>query len=170
MVLMHSWSSSVPVIGCTISKTLTGLSLFADCLRFEGSHFAEASQVPVRLTEPGIQKRLGQVPGNGRSHRAASHTNDVHVIVLDALPGREMVVDQSGANAWNLVGTDAGTHAAAADRHAAFHLASGDSLSEWNDEIGIVIARTRECAPKSTTSWPSMRRWATNSSFNANPP
>src|SRR5260370_28062707 len=140
MVLMHSWSSSVPGIGCPISKTLTGLSLFADCLRFEGSHFAEASQVPVGLTELGIQKRFGEVPRNGRTHRAAPHTNDVHVIVLDALPGRVMVVDQSGAGAWNFVGTDAGAHAAAANRQAAFNLARSHRLSERNDEIRIVIA------------------------------
>jgi hypothetical protein len=70
------------------------------------------------------------------------------VIVLDALPGREMVVDQSGANARNFVGTDAGAHPAAADREAAFHLASGHSLREGNDEIGIVVARTQGMGAK----------------------
>jgi hypothetical protein len=83
----------VPVIGCTISKTLTGLSLFVDRLRFESSYFAEATQVPVQLAEPGMQKCLDEVPGNGRSHSPAAHTNNVHVVVLDTLPGRVMVVD-----------------------------------------------------------------------------
>jgi hypothetical protein len=128
--------------------TLIDLSLSVDRLRFERSYFAEASQVPVRLTEPGIQKCLDQVPGNGGSHGAAAHTNDVHVIVLDTLPGRVMVVDQSGADAWNLVGANGGTHAAAADRYAAFHFASANSQTEWDDEVGIVIVGNQSMRTK----------------------
>jgi len=70
------------------------------------------------------------------------------VIVLDALPGSEMVVYQAGADAWNFVGTDAGAHAAAADRQAAFDLARSHSFSEGNDEIRIVIARAQGLSAK----------------------
>jgi hypothetical protein len=95
--------------------------------------------VPVCLTEPGIQKCFDEVPRNGWSNGSAAHADDIHVIVLDPLPGREMIVNQSGSDAWNLVGADGGAYSAAADRYAAFHLASGHSHTEWSDEVGIII-------------------------------
>jgi hypothetical protein len=61
------------------------------------------------------------------------------MIVLDSLAGREVVVDQTGTNAHNLVGTDGRTNAAATDRHAALYFAGGNSFRERDDEIGIVV-------------------------------
>ena len=104
-----------------------------DCLcdssGFQGSHLAQAAQVSLGLAELGGQERLDEVPGHGRSHGPAAHAEDVHVIVLDALPGREMVVDQRGADARNLVGADRRADAAAADRHAAVHLSRCHALA-----------------------------------------
>jgi hypothetical protein len=51
--------------------------------------------VPLGLAELGGQKRLDEIPGHRRSHGSSAHAKDVHVIVLDALLGREMVVDKS---------------------------------------------------------------------------
>ena len=52
------------------------------------------------------QKRLDKVPRGGRPHNAATQTNDVHVVILDALLSREVVVDQTCSRAGNLVGAD----------------------------------------------------------------
>src|SRR5258708_31698252 len=93
-----------------------------NCLRFERSYLAEAPQMPLSLTEPGRQKCLDEIPCYGRSHGPAAHTNDVHVVVLDALPGREVVVDQGGADTRNFVGAHGGPDAAAANRDAPLHL------------------------------------------------
>ena len=82
--------------------------------------------MPLGLTEPGRQESLDEIPSYGRSHGPAAHTNDVHVVILDALPGREVVVDQGGADTRNFVGADGGAYAAAANRDAPFHLPAAD--------------------------------------------
>jgi hypothetical protein len=92
--------------------------------------------MPLGLAEPGSQKCLDQVPGYGRSHGPAAHANDVHVIVLDALPSREMVVHQPSADARNLVGANRRADTATADRHAAFHISIGDCSGERDDKVG----------------------------------
>ena len=103
---------------------------------FQGSHFAQAAQVPLGLAELGRQERLDEIPGDRRPHRPAAHAEDVHVIVLDALPGREVIVDQAGANTRNLVGADRRADAAAADRHAALHLSRGDARASGTTKSG----------------------------------
>ena len=62
--------------------------------------------MPLGLTEFGRQESLDEIPGYGRSHGPAAHTDNVHVVVLYTLPGGEVVVDQSGPDARNLVGTN----------------------------------------------------------------
>jgi hypothetical protein len=108
-------------------------------LGFQGSHFGQAAQVPLGLTELGSQKGFHQIPGHSRTHSPAAHAYDVHVIVLYALPGGEVVVDQAGPDARNLVGTHCGTHATAADGYPPFHLPFGHGVGKSDDEIGIVI-------------------------------
>ena len=98
-------------------------------------------KVSLGLTELGGQECLDEVPGHGRSDGAASQTEDVHVIVLDPLPGRKVVVDQRGADPGNLVGADRRADSAAADRHPAVHLPRDDRLGEGDDEVRIVVAR-----------------------------
>src|SRR6266403_4001135 len=83
-----------------------------------GKSLCQASQVALGLTELGGQKRLDEIPGHRRSNGSPAHAKDVHVIVLDALPGREVVVDQTGADALDLVGAHRRADAAAADRKA----------------------------------------------------
>ena len=50
-----------------------------------------------------------------------------------------MVVDQTGADALDLVGAHRRANAAAADREAAIHFPSSHGSGEWNDEVGIVV-------------------------------
>ena len=60
---------------------------------FQGSHFAQAPQVSLGLAKLGLKERLDEVPSDSWSHGPATHTKNVHMIVLDTLPRREMVVD-----------------------------------------------------------------------------
>jgi hypothetical protein len=46
-----------------------------------------------RLTELGREKRLDEIPGDSWAYGPTTHTKNVHVIVLDTLPCRKMVVD-----------------------------------------------------------------------------
>jgi hypothetical protein len=39
------------------------------------------------LTKLGCEKGLNEIPGDGWSYGPATHTQNVHVIVLDTLPG-----------------------------------------------------------------------------------
>ena len=70
------------------------------------------------------------------------------MIVLDALPGREMVVDQTGAHTRDLVGAHRRADAAAADRDAAIHFPRDHRSGEWNDEVGIVVAGAQGVSAK----------------------
>jgi hypothetical protein len=47
----------------------------------------------LRLTKLGCEKRLNEIPGNGGSYRPATHAKNVHVVVLDALRRRKIVVN-----------------------------------------------------------------------------
>jgi hypothetical protein len=69
--------------------------------------------------------------------------NDVHVIVLDPLPSREVIVNQPGADAWDLVSTNGRAHAAAADRDNTFYRPPGGGSRERNDEIRIIVELTQ---------------------------
>ena len=95
----------------------------------------------VGLTVHGGQEGLDQVPSHRWSDCPTTHANNIHMIVLDPLAGREMIVDQRGANARNLVGTHRRPHAAAADCHATFDLPRRYSPAERGDKVRIVVIR-----------------------------
>src|SRR5262245_15514846 len=88
---------------------------------FQGSHLTQATQMARGLTELGGQKYLNQVPGHLGSYGAPAHAQDIHVIILDTLFCREVIVDQAGTDALDLVGANRRAHTAAADRDAASH-------------------------------------------------
>src|ERR1700752_1663089 len=94
----------------------------------------------LRLAELGCQECLDEIPGDGRPHGPAAHAKDVHVIVLDPLLGREVIVDQRGADALNLVGAHLRSHAADADRQSTLHLQGSYAPRERYYIIGIVVA------------------------------
>ena len=95
------------------------------------------------LAEFSSQKCLDQVPGEFCPNDAATQANDVHVIVFDALPRREMIFDQGRANARNLIGADRGANPAAANRYAAHYFSFGNRAGEGDHEIRIVILRVQ---------------------------
>src|SRR5262249_37888702 len=100
------------------------------------------------LAKRGGQERLDEVPGHGRSHSPAPHTNNVHVIVLNPLPGREVVVNDRGANAWDLVGTDRSAETTPADRHATPYLYRHHRPRQRDHEVRIVVARVQAMRPE----------------------
>src|SRR6516165_527388 len=65
--------------------------IFLLCL--QRSYFAQATQMSRRLTKLGCQKRLNEIPSDGWSYGLTTHTKNIHVIVLDALSCRKMVVN-----------------------------------------------------------------------------
>src|SRR5262249_45633207 len=110
---------------------------------FQAGYLAQTPQVALSLAELGARERLDEVPAHGRPHGSAAQAEDVHVIVLDARPGREVIVDQRGSDARDLVGTDRGADAAAALCPPAVPLSRHHGLGEWEDEIRIVVVRTQ---------------------------
>src|SRR6185436_122353 len=86
------------------------------------------------------QKGLGEIPSCRWPDGPATHADDVHVVVLDALPRRKMVANQAGADSRNLVGADRGADTASADRNTALHFAGRYRSGERDDEIGVVVA------------------------------
>src|SRR5208282_1106629 len=61
---------------------------------FQGRNFAQPAKVPLGLAIFGCQKSLDKIPCHGGTDRPASHAKDVHVVVLDPLLGREVIVNQ----------------------------------------------------------------------------
>src|SRR5262249_26284681 len=98
---------------------------FAGGLSFEGSHFAQTPQVPCLMAELGCQKCVDKVPGHHRSHDPSPETDDVHVIILDPLTSRKVIIDQCGMNSCNLVGADRSAYAASTNSNATFQRARG---------------------------------------------
>jgi hypothetical protein len=92
------------------------------------------------LAEFSCQKGFDKVPSHHGSHDAASETNDVHVIVLDALPSREVVVDQTGAYSRNFVGANRSTYPASANSNPAIYCAGGDCAGQGSHEVRVVVA------------------------------
>ena len=109
---------------------------------FHARHFPQSPQVPVGLTELGVEERLDEIPGDGGPDRPSAHAEDVEVIVLDTLLRGEVVVDERRADAGDLVGADRRANAAAADCHAAFYVSRDDGLRERHDEVGIVVVHS----------------------------
>ena len=102
---------------------------------FQGRHLAQPAQMSFGPAEFGCQEGLDEVPSHSRPNGPATHAEDVHVIILDPLPGREMIVDQRSADAWNLVGADRRPDAAAADRDAAIDCTRCHSMAERDNKV-----------------------------------
>ena len=91
--------------------------------------------------EFGGEKCLDHIPGHLRANGSSTHAEDVHVIILDPLLGREVIVNQTSANAFHFVGAHRSADAAAADRHPAIHLTCDDRLGQGHDEVRVIVIR-----------------------------
>ena len=134
MMLWPHFSLVIPP-GSATTGTLLGpqVCLIVRSSVLRGKRPCREGADAARLDEFGRQENLDEIPGYGRSCRPAAHTNNVHVVVLDTLPGREVVVDETSADARNFVGTSRRAHAATRDRDAAFYLRAGYCPSQRND-------------------------------------
>ena len=108
---------------------------------FQFGDFKQAALVAVGLAEFGGEKGLHEVPGKFRSFGAATKAEDIEVIVFNALPGGKMVFNEAGAHAFDFVGTNGRTHAAATDSKAAVEFSAGHGLAKGDDVVGIIVVR-----------------------------
>jgi hypothetical protein len=106
---------------------------------FERGYLAQPAKVPVSLAELSGKKCLDKVPRRSRPYCPAPQAKDVHVIILDPLLCGKVVFDQTGADAFDLIGANGCADAAAADRHAAIHFPGRHRPAERDYEIGIII-------------------------------
>src|SRR4029453_14947890 len=101
------------------------------------------------VAELGFQECVDEVPGHRRSHRPAAHAKNVHVVVLDLLPRRKVIVYHRRANAPKLVGADRPPSPAAAGGHAALDFPRRHSAPEWDDaKIRVVIFGVEAVRPE----------------------
>ncbi len=138
------------VIGSTVCMMLMGFSppLLADCLRFQKSYLIKASQMPLGSTKLGCQECLNKIPGNFRTDRAPAHAQDVHVVILDALPGGKVIMNQTGTNTSYFVRTNRSTDSAPADCHAPVHIPSRDPLTQRYHIVRIIVIRVQAVSAK----------------------
>ena len=107
--------------------------------RFERRDFCQSAKMPVSLAELGMQERVDEIPRHRRSDRSAAHAEHIHVIVLDSLPSREMVVDQCRTDSRDLVRADCRSDPAAADGNPSVHRSRSHSVSKRYHIVRIVI-------------------------------
>jgi hypothetical protein len=85
------------------------------------------------------EKRLNKIPSYRRSNGPATHTDHVHVVILHALSSREMIVNEPGADADDLVGAHGSANPAAANCYSPKDIARGYSASKRNYYVRIVV-------------------------------
>jgi hypothetical protein len=96
--------------------------------------------VAFGVAELSREKSFDKVPGHHGPHDPAAKTDNVHVIVLDALPSREVIIDQSGVNSRNFVGANGSTDSTPANSNPALNRARHHCPRQRNDEIRVVVA------------------------------
>ena len=101
-----------------------------------------------RAGESRGEKRLRQFPGEGVTDHEAAKTDQVQIVVLDALMRRKVFMNQAGPNPCHFVRADRCPNPAATNAHAAIHLSGGNCARQWHDEIGIVIVLFRATVTK----------------------
>jgi hypothetical protein len=124
------------------------LFLLVDLLHFECSDFAKPPAVALFASECGCEEGIDQIARSLKSNDSAADAKHVHVVVFDALVSRVVVLNEPGANSWNLVRANGRAHSTAANRQTAAHLAVSSLLRERNHEIGIAVAGIQNVGPE----------------------
>jgi hypothetical protein len=99
-------------------------------------------------TELACEKGLNQIPGHGWAHGPTAHTDDIHVVILNTLLGRKVIMNEPGADAPDLIGTHGSADTAPADCDAAKYFTGSYGPREWNDYVGIIVGRVRFMSTK----------------------
>ena len=102
-------------------------------------HFSQAALVASSTAEVSGQEGLDQFSGERRTDHLPTQTEDIHVVIFNALMGGKNIVDEPGPHPWNFVRGDGRSYAAAAERYSAFSLTRRHGAGHGDNEIGIVI-------------------------------
>src|SRR5262249_52558488 len=112
---------------------------------FNSGDLGEASAVSLGAAERRSDEGLRVIPGDLDAHDPPAQAQDVHVVVLDPLADRVMVVAQAGPDPSHLVGGHGRPDPATADDDPAVELAGRHGAGERNDVVGVVVVRIARC-------------------------
>jgi len=114
---------------------------------FEGFHLGETPYV-TRLAGKLCGKiAVHEIECYIRPDDARPEHEDVHIVVLNALLRRVVVMAHRSAYAFEFVGGDGNTDAAAANQNAAIRLAALHLLCNQGGKIGIIVGLPRLMRP-----------------------
>src|SRR6185437_13668138 len=105
---------------------------------FETGDLADAPDMALSAGEGRAYVVADQVERQIRTDHAGPKAEDVDIVILDALPGREGIVTRGRADAAEFVGRDAGAGAAAADQHGPVGGFAKNGLGYGFGVIGVV--------------------------------
>src|SRR5581483_2942352 len=109
----------------------------------ECEHLRQAAAVPLLLAEARARERRDDVPCELRPDHARPDAEDVHVVVLDALVRRVVIVADARADSRELVRGDADADAASAEDDPAVRLAGTDRFAHGLGDVGVVGRNAR---------------------------
>src|SRR5262245_17240752 len=140
VVYFFNDSSNVMVFSC---KRQSDLDLSAHCwrraARFKVSDLTQPAAVPVGAAERGSEEALRAVPSDRNTRGATSEAEDVHVVILDALACREIVVTKRRTCADHLVRSNGSTYATSTDENASPDLSRRHGTGQGQRKIWVVI-------------------------------
>ena len=73
----------------------------------------------------------------------AAETDEVEIIILDALMRGKALMDQARPDAGYFVRGDSCADTTSADSYAALHFSAGHGASQSDDKVWIVVSRSR---------------------------
>jgi hypothetical protein len=105
---------------------------------FEDGDFSQAADVPFFTRKLRAEEGLDTIVRGFDANHARAEYENIHIVMFDALVGGVMVVTESRADTFDLVGGDTRADTAAADENRAFGLVCEESVSDFGGEIGVV--------------------------------
>jgi hypothetical protein len=102
----------------------------------ERSHFSKPAYAPFLAREAGGKKRVDQISCGERTDHSPAHAQDVHVVMLDTLVGRVVVLYGARTHTGSLIRTDGDPDAASVHRDAAVHQPSRHSPASGMTKSG----------------------------------
>jgi hypothetical protein len=91
--------------------------------------------------ETSDQESLDQFQGKRRTDHLSSQTEDIHIVIFNALMGEENVMDKLGTYAGNFVRGNSRSNSATAERNAALNLPRGNGPGQGDDESAAIPTR-----------------------------
>ena len=109
---------------------------------FQDIDLAEAADVTLFMGELRAQKSVDTVVCGLGANDPGTEDEHVHIVMLDPLMRRVVVMAEAGADTANLVCGYAGAHTAAADENSSLGAAVQDSMPDFRGEIRIINRRS----------------------------